>query len=192
MTSIVFGFYALCLMGILLGMFGGVVYACAQAVRAGVAAATWLRREPTPPDSDRRAGDRDRLRALGVLRHGYAEGRLELAELETRAGDALAARTTGELGLVVRDLPQSAPVRLRSHELAAGLLLLLFSSNPIRVLGVCLIASAFLCDRLRPVPIAFAAGILVAVSLPAALVLAALLAWERAPFRFPPGPVLRS
>jgi hypothetical protein len=36
-----------------------------------------------------------------------------------------------------------------------------------------------LCERMRPVPLAFLAGLLVVVSFPAALVLCAAVLWER-------------
>lgn len=60
------------------------------------------------------ASHADRERAVDVLRAGYGEGRLEQPEFEKRVARAYAARTVGELGLLVADLPngpvaQSAP-----------------------------------------------------------------------------------
>ncbi|MGW2523216.1 DUF1707 and DUF4190 domain-containing protein [Streptomyces sp. NPDC001617] len=52
------------------------------------------------------ASHADRERAVDVLRAGYGEGRLEHAEFEKRVGRAYAARTVGELALLVADLPQ--------------------------------------------------------------------------------------
>ncbi|KUM74077.1 DUF1707 and DUF4190 domain-containing protein [Streptomyces curacoi] len=52
------------------------------------------------------ASHADRERAVDVLRAGYAEGRLEQTEFEKRVGRAYAARTVGELALLVADLPQ--------------------------------------------------------------------------------------
>jgi hypothetical protein len=52
------------------------------------------------------ASHADRERAVDVLRAGYAEGRLEQPEFETRVARAYAARTVGELALLVADLPQ--------------------------------------------------------------------------------------
>ncbi|MEI5102174.1 DUF1707 and DUF4190 domain-containing protein [Streptomyces sp. PmtG] len=52
------------------------------------------------------AGHSDRERAVDVLRAGFAEGRLEQAEYERRVERAYKARTVGELGLLVADLPQ--------------------------------------------------------------------------------------
>ncbi|MGC2999161.1 DUF1707 and DUF4190 domain-containing protein [Streptomyces sp. G35A] len=52
------------------------------------------------------ASHADRERAVDVLRAGYGEGRLEKAEFERRVARAYAARTVGELALLVADLPQ--------------------------------------------------------------------------------------
>ncbi|WP_234343163.1 DUF1707 and DUF4190 domain-containing protein [Streptomyces fulvoviolaceus] len=52
------------------------------------------------------ASHADRERAVDVLRAGFGEGRLEKAEFDRRVGRAYAARTVGELALLVADLPQ--------------------------------------------------------------------------------------
>ncbi|MFF6993837.1 DUF1707 and DUF4190 domain-containing protein [Streptomyces sp. NPDC008313] len=52
------------------------------------------------------ASHADRERAVDVLRAGFSEGRLQQAELEKRVTRAYEARTVGELGLLVADLPQ--------------------------------------------------------------------------------------
>ncbi|MFB6989733.1 DUF1707 and DUF4190 domain-containing protein [Streptomyces sp. NPDC056178] len=52
------------------------------------------------------ASHAERERAVDVLRAGFAEGRLESDELEKRVARAHAARTVGELTLLVGDLPQ--------------------------------------------------------------------------------------
>lgn len=52
------------------------------------------------------ASHADRERAVDVLRAGYGEGRMEKAEFDRRVGRAYAARTVGELALLVVDLPQ--------------------------------------------------------------------------------------
>ncbi|WP_030860903.1 DUF1707 and DUF4190 domain-containing protein [Streptomyces sp. NRRL S-37] len=52
------------------------------------------------------ASHADRERAVDVLRAGYGEGRLEKPEFDRRAARAYAARTVGELALLVADLPQ--------------------------------------------------------------------------------------
>ncbi|SNX63334.1 uncharacterized protein DUF4190 [Streptomyces sp. TLI_55] len=51
------------------------------------------------------ASHADRERAVDVLRAGFGEGRLEQGEFEKRVGRAYAARTVGELALLVADLP---------------------------------------------------------------------------------------
>ncbi|MEU6316966.1 DUF1707 and DUF4190 domain-containing protein [Streptomyces sp. NPDC047009] len=63
--------------------------------------------QPAPPaQSPMLASHADRERAVDVLRAGYAEGRLEQPEFERRVARAYAARTLGELALIVADLPQ--------------------------------------------------------------------------------------
>ncbi|WP_432118398.1 DUF1707 and DUF4190 domain-containing protein [Streptomyces sp. bgisy032] len=52
------------------------------------------------------ASHADRERAVDVLRAGYGEGRMEREEFEKRVARAYAARTVGELALLVADLPQ--------------------------------------------------------------------------------------
>nr|WP_155058689.1 DUF1707 and DUF4190 domain-containing protein [Streptomyces blattellae] len=52
------------------------------------------------------ASHADRERTVDVLRAGYGEGRLEHPEFEKRVERAYAARTVGELALLVADLPQ--------------------------------------------------------------------------------------
>ncbi len=52
------------------------------------------------------ASHADRERAVDVLRAGFGEGRLDKSEFDMRVERAYAARTVGELGLLVADLPQ--------------------------------------------------------------------------------------
>jgi hypothetical protein len=52
------------------------------------------------------ASHADRERAVDVLRAGYAEGRMEHGEFDKRVARAYAARTVGELAVLVADLPQ--------------------------------------------------------------------------------------
>jgi hypothetical protein len=51
------------------------------------------------------ASHADRERTVDVLRAGYGEGRLEQPEFEKRVARAYAARTVGELAVLVADLP---------------------------------------------------------------------------------------
>jgi hypothetical protein len=52
-----------------------------------------------------RAGDADRERVAEQLRSAHAEGRLDLAEYDSRVQQAWAARTYGELDQLTADLP---------------------------------------------------------------------------------------
>jgi len=52
-----------------------------------------------------RASDADREHAVGILRDGYACGRLTLAEFDERTTAAFTSRTWGELRGLTRDLP---------------------------------------------------------------------------------------
>lgn len=58
---------------------------------------------------DQRIGDGDRALALDRLGQYFADGYLDVAEFETRTGDAAVARTRGEIEALFDDLPaQSA------------------------------------------------------------------------------------
>lgn len=61
--------------------------------------------QPWQGGSSMLASHADRERAVDVLRAGFGEGRLEQAEFDKRVGRAYAARTVGELALLVADLP---------------------------------------------------------------------------------------
>jgi hypothetical protein len=60
------------------------------------------------------AANADRERAIDILRAGFAEGRLTKAEHDNRAARVYAARTYGELGALVADLP-AGPVGVPVH-----------------------------------------------------------------------------
>ncbi|WP_328495889.1 DUF1707 and DUF4190 domain-containing protein [Streptomyces sp. NBC_00414] len=64
-----------------------------------------------PPGHSMLASTADRERAVDVLRAGFGEGRMQQPEFEKRVARAYAARTVGELALLVADLPQG-PVPL--------------------------------------------------------------------------------
>ncbi len=66
-----------------------------------------------------RAADADRERAIDVLKAGFAEGRLTKAEYDDRAARAYAARTYGELGPLIADLP-AGPLVGPPHYPVAG------------------------------------------------------------------------
>jgi Domain of unknown function (DUF1707) len=61
---------------------------------------TTPRRDPTL-----RASDSDRESIVSALREHGAAGRLDVEELEQRVGAAYSARTHGELGALLGDLP---------------------------------------------------------------------------------------
>jgi uncharacterized membrane protein len=56
-----------------------------------------------------RASDADRERLVEVLKNGFAEGRLTQDEYNLRMGRAYTARTYGELGALIGDLPAGVP-----------------------------------------------------------------------------------
>ena len=58
-----------------------------------------------PTDDAIRASDADREHAVGMLRDGYAAGRLTLAEFDERTTAAFTSRTWGELRALTKDLP---------------------------------------------------------------------------------------
>ena len=65
---------------------------------------------PKPRDlAARRAGDADRDAVAAMLRIAAGEGRIDLSELAERLGLVNAAKTYGELDLLVADLPQPPP-----------------------------------------------------------------------------------
>ena len=59
--------------------------------------------------ADMKASDADRDAALSELSEHFQAGRLTAAEFDERAGQALAARTWGELKDLLRDLPAGRP-----------------------------------------------------------------------------------
>jgi uncharacterized membrane protein len=75
-----------------------------------------------------RVSSAERDRAIDVLKSGYAEGRLTKEEYDSRADQALAARTLGDLARVTADLPgghlaqpawPGAPARTNSLAIAS-------------------------------------------------------------------------
>jgi Domain of unknown function (DUF1707) len=65
---------------------------------------------PVDPDA-MRAGNDDRERVVGHLNGAFAEGRLEVAELDERVAAAYAAKTLGELKPLTADLPPAGTVQ---------------------------------------------------------------------------------
>jgi hypothetical protein len=60
------------------------------------------------PRSDLRVGDADRKAVVDELQRHYVEGRLTSEELSERVGQALSARTFGDLATLLSDLPAPA------------------------------------------------------------------------------------
>ena len=60
------------------------------------------------PDDSLRVSDAERDAVLHTLGDHAAVGRLTLDELEERSGQALAAKTRGELATLTSDLPREA------------------------------------------------------------------------------------
>jgi Domain of unknown function (DUF1707) len=58
-----------------------------------------------PTDDVIRASDADREHAVGMLRDGFAAGRLTMAEFDERTSAAFTSRTWGELRELTKDLP---------------------------------------------------------------------------------------
>jgi Domain of unknown function (DUF1707) len=61
------------------------------------------------PPAEMKASDADRDAVLSELSEHFQAGRLTNAEFDERAGQALAARTWGELKDLLRDLPTAGP-----------------------------------------------------------------------------------
>jgi hypothetical protein len=67
--------------------------------------------DPAAGGGDRlRAGHADRERVIEALKVAFVQGRLTRGELDTRAGEALSARTRGELAALTADIPAGPPV----------------------------------------------------------------------------------
>jgi hypothetical protein len=71
------------------------------------------------PAAEMRASDADRDAVLSELSEQFQAGRLTAAEFDERAGQALAARTWGELRDLLRDLPTALEPLHPLHPLAA-------------------------------------------------------------------------
>jgi Domain of unknown function (DUF1707) len=67
--------------------------------------------EPLRAEPQLRASDAERESIVAQLREHGAAGRLDVDELEQRVGAAYAARTHGELGELLADLPARRPAR---------------------------------------------------------------------------------
>src|SRR5690349_7335395 len=91
--------------------------------------------------SSLRASDADRDAIAGRLHKAAVKGRLEPEELEQRLHAALRARTYGELGRLVADLPAPRGGRRGGGSLALGIALRV--AVALAVLAVVLVVLAF-------------------------------------------------
>jgi hypothetical protein len=69
-----------------------------------------------------RAAHADREQVVTVLKSAYVQGRLTKDELDTRAGQAFAARTYADLAALTADLPVGGPVIPGPARVSAGTL----------------------------------------------------------------------
>lgn len=72
------------------------------------------------PESQLRASDAERDRAIEILASAAADGRLTLEEYSERSGAVLAARTLGELARLTADVPVRPAAPARREIAAAG------------------------------------------------------------------------
>jgi len=73
--------------------------------------------EPTQDPNDAiRASNADREAVVKRLADAYAEGRLELSEMDERTTAAYAAKTVGDLKPLTADLPEAAPTAVVATE----------------------------------------------------------------------------
>ena len=73
-----------------------------------------------PEAAGLRAADRDRDVVLGVLVEGYADGRLTKEEYDERSAATAAAKTLGELPVLILDLVPERPARRDDLALATS------------------------------------------------------------------------
>jgi Domain of unknown function (DUF1707) len=66
-------------------------------------------RRPNAPDPDLRVSDAERTRMSETLSKHYADGRLDDSEFKERLDKAMAAKTRGDLGGLLYDLPPLEP-----------------------------------------------------------------------------------
>jgi len=170
--------------------------------------------DPAAAGRDRlRAGHADREQVIGTLKDAFVHGRLTRDELDTRAGQALSARTCADLAALTADIPAAdipaadipaadipaaagparppAPARRRPLARAAA------GSGACLIIGAAAIwAHPLLDPGARPSPYDWAAKLLFLAFLAAVVAVPAILAygvaasWElrRSRGQLPPGP----
>lgn len=82
-------------------------------------------RAPHASEANMRASDAERSAVADQLSAHFGAGRLDQAEFDERLSRAMAAKTRGELGPLLADLPSldAAPVPVRRHGIGRVLLL---------------------------------------------------------------------
>jgi len=107
-----------------------------------------------------RAAHADREQVVTVLKAAYVQGRLTKDELDTRAGQAFAARTYAELAALTADLPVGAPTVPGPARTSAGTLgTAARRSGVFLLIGVALVVGAALTGAQPLVLFAFVAFI---------------------------------
>jgi hypothetical protein len=160
--------------------------------------------DPAAAGRDRlRAGQADREQVIGTLKTAFVHGQLTRDELDTRAGQALTARTYADLAALTADIPAAdipaaagpacppAPARRRPLARAAA------GSGSCLIIAAAAIWGHHLLDPgARPTPYDWAAKLLFLAFLAAVVAAPAILAygvaasWElrRSRSQLPPGP----
>ena len=165
--------------------------------------------DPAAAGRDRvRAGRVDREQVIGMLKDAFVHGRLTRDELDTRAGQALSARTCADLAALTADIPAAdipaadipaatgparPPAQARRRPLAraaAG------SGGCLIIAAAAIWAHSLLDPGARPTPYGWAAKLLFLAFLAAVVAALAILAygvaasWElrRSRGQLPPGP----
>jgi hypothetical protein len=91
-------------------------YALAASCQQGEAPVTTGSHDPAAVGRDRlRAGHADREQVIETLKTAYVQGQLTKDELDTRAGQALTARTYADLAALTADIPPEPPAARLAH-----------------------------------------------------------------------------
>jgi Domain of unknown function (DUF1707) len=158
--------------------------------------------DPAAAGRDRlRAGQADREQVIGTLKTAFVHGQLTKDELDTRAGQALTARTYADLAALTADIPPGppaagpacppAPARRRPLARAAA-----GSGSCLIIAAAAIWAHHLLDPGAGPTPYDWAAKLLFLAFLAAVVAAPAILAygvaasWElrRSRSQLPPGP----
>jgi DUF1707 SHOCT-like domain len=159
-------------------------------------------RDPAAAGGDRlRAGHADREQVIEALKDAFVQGRLTRDELGARAGQALAARTGGELDALTADIPAApaaipAPARPPAPARRRPLVRAAAGSGSCLVIAVAAVRLAGLADPGPPGPTPYHSFAPLCFLIALSAVLAALrfvvhgvsTSWEQRRSAPPPGP----